>query len=164
MEYYNNDYLMHYGVKGMKWGVRRYQNADGTLTAKGRKKISKQYDKESKKVMNELSRRGNKIHLDAYNKAADKMNKGGIDKFNEAQQKKYGKDYAKRDNYVSDYNKMFEKEVVKNMNRSLLDFYNSNKNYKKAQALVDKYDMTKWDDLAKSNSEAVQSLRDALRE
>lgn len=30
-------YLMHYGVKGMKWGVRRYQNYDGTLTELGKK-------------------------------------------------------------------------------------------------------------------------------
>lgn len=28
--------LYHYGVKGQKWGVRRYQNADGTLTAEGK--------------------------------------------------------------------------------------------------------------------------------
>lgn len=30
--------LLHYGIKGMKWGVRRYQNPDGTLTAEGRKR------------------------------------------------------------------------------------------------------------------------------
>lgn len=29
-------YLMHYGVKGMKWGERRFQNLDGTLTPAGR--------------------------------------------------------------------------------------------------------------------------------
>lgn len=33
--------LYHYGVKGMKWGVRRYQNADGTLTAAGKKRQEK---------------------------------------------------------------------------------------------------------------------------
>lgn len=32
--------LYHYGVKGMKWGVRRYQNKDGSLTAKGRQHYS----------------------------------------------------------------------------------------------------------------------------
>lgn len=30
--------LYHHGVKGQKWGVRRYQNADETLTAAGKKK------------------------------------------------------------------------------------------------------------------------------
>ena len=32
------DELYHYGVKGMKWGVRRYQNKDGTLTPSGKQK------------------------------------------------------------------------------------------------------------------------------
>ena len=36
MEKYSYDYLMHHGTKGMKWGVRRYQNADGSLTLAGK--------------------------------------------------------------------------------------------------------------------------------
>lgn len=36
---YYHDYLAHHGVKGMKWGVRRYQNADGSLTPAGKKRI-----------------------------------------------------------------------------------------------------------------------------
>lgn len=33
---YTSDYLCHYGIKGMRWYVRRYQNKDGSLTPEGR--------------------------------------------------------------------------------------------------------------------------------
>ena len=33
--------IQHFGVKGMKWGVRRYRNEDGTLTAMGKARYEK---------------------------------------------------------------------------------------------------------------------------
>lgn len=35
---YSAPYLAHHGILGMKWGVRRYQNADGSLTAAGKRR------------------------------------------------------------------------------------------------------------------------------
>lgn len=36
----DNNYVMHFGIKGMRWGVRRYQNKDGTLTPAGKVRYS----------------------------------------------------------------------------------------------------------------------------
>lgn len=47
MIYYETNYLAHHGVLGMKWGVRRYQNKDGSLTPEGKRHNS---NKDSDKV------------------------------------------------------------------------------------------------------------------
>ena len=39
---YSDSQLEHHGALGMKWGVRRYQNADGSLTAAGKKRYSEE--------------------------------------------------------------------------------------------------------------------------
>ena len=35
----HGNYLIHHGIKGMKWGVRRFQNKDGTLTEAGKRRL-----------------------------------------------------------------------------------------------------------------------------
>lgn len=155
-------YLVHHGIKGQKWGVRRYQNEDGSLTPAGKKRISKQYERESKKTMSDLSRSYNRMQLNAYNRAADYMNDGGIARFNEAQRKKYGEKYAERDSYVEDYQNLFDAEFTKRMNQSLDNFYKNSKHYQRGKALVERYKMTSWDELARSNEEKVNELRELV--
>lgn len=39
MRILTDEFLKHHGIKGMKWGVRRYQNPDGSLTKAGRERL-----------------------------------------------------------------------------------------------------------------------------
>ena len=91
--------LYHYGVKGMKWGVRRYQNSDGSLTAAGKKRARQEYKADNKtayelgkkatvyghaaaksmkrtiKYENKLDKRFEKEHDRKFSKATKKLSK-----------------------------------------------------------------------------------------
>lgn len=57
----NSGELYHHGVKGQKWGVRRYQNADGSLTNEGRKRQHSNSATKSKPFLKLLSSMRNEI-------------------------------------------------------------------------------------------------------
>ena len=54
----SSDELKHYGIKGQKWGIRRFENPDGTLTEEGKKRYYKTQDAaERQQKLNELNER-----------------------------------------------------------------------------------------------------------
>ena len=67
-----NNYLTHHGIKGQKWGVRRYQTRDGKLTAAGKKR----YDKDVETLKKEKADLDNKLKtINAEKKAQAKVEK-----------------------------------------------------------------------------------------
>jgi hypothetical protein len=97
----HDDYLAHHGIKGMKWGVRRYRNYDGTLTSAGRAKIKKRH-KLSKTTKRELAKTAAALGL--YGASLYGMHKYGekvkadterIRRENAERARKADEDYAK---------------------------------------------------------------------
>lgn len=164
----NQEELYHHGVKGMKWGVRKYQNSDGTLTDIGKNKVSKEYRKYLNKASKDINKGYSKRYRKAYNEAANEMNNGKAEQYNKEYDKKLGKratnhDYVNDKSYLDGYEKLFEKTMSKHYNRALIHDICSNSNYKKAQLLCTKYSMEKFDDYAKSNLDDIEQLRKQFR-
>lgn len=69
-----NKELQHHGIPGMKWGIRRYQNKDGSLTAAGKKRYEKELAKlkEEQRILNNKKKTQAKLDkLAAMRKSLD---------------------------------------------------------------------------------------------
>lgn len=87
----DNQELLHWGIKGMKWGVRRYQNKDGTLTPAGRKRYNEEMAKlksEEKVLKNKEATRKKLAKLDAKRAELEKRKKSGDDDSDSKSEKK----------------------------------------------------------------------------
>ena len=85
--------LYHWGIKGQKWGVRRFQNEDGTLTEEGKARYRNNPDAAKKYIKENW--------INSYNKTVDRINP----KINEINKKYEGVDFNKDNDAYERYNK-----------------------------------------------------------
>ena len=69
----SEDKLYHWGIKGMRWGVRRYQNSDGNLTAAGRKRLEKKDQKWAKRNTDKITAKAKKASQKELNAYGNKL-------------------------------------------------------------------------------------------
>ena len=87
-----SDYLEHHGILGQKWGVRRYQNKDGSLTAAGKKRALERGEDYSLKAGTELYRVTN--NSNGYNDTTSRVYASGNKKDHAKWKKEYDQGYS----------------------------------------------------------------------
>ena len=161
----NNSYLVHHGILGQKWGVRRYQNEDGTLTAEGKARLSSEYRKAHKKLLDDMDANATSMWVKSYNSAAERMNKGLIDKYNKefdernaerVSQKNYR--YDKDEEYERGMQEVWENAFNEEFDKVAYNFVKNHTAYMEARALVESYGKESLDSISRQDYEDMEKF------
>lgn len=91
--------LYHHGTKGMRWGIRRYQNKDGSLTPAGKKRYNKEMEKlraEEKTLKNKAATQKKLQKLEDKRAKVDALKKGSTSDEAEAKAKAEAHEQARQ--------------------------------------------------------------------
>lgn len=126
MEYeiYKDGELYHWGIKGMRWGVRRYQNKDGSLTNAGKKRIREEQAKIRQEEQTLKNRKAVKAKLDRLEARKKAVEEGKKELDDDTKLGGKGKKGSSTDTSASakkSIKDMSDDELMKAVNRSRLE-------------------------------------------
>ena len=107
-------YLAHHGVKGQKWGIRRYQNPDGTLTAEGMKRYGYSMSKSNKDISKLSDKKKFKIAKKQYAKDIRKIKASSdqvMEDFTRLRENDDVKNWGNNKEFKTDMKKAYQKYV-----------------------------------------------------
>ena len=154
-QYNDTNELYHFGIKGMKWGVRRYQNEDGSLTPAGKKHYGNMSDD---KLQKSLYKQVKKTRANQSDWSNQWNVNNTIGKHSKAVEDRYRKDVKKfqsSDEYKKAMRKLAELDKKAERGEISLDQYDKQyKNIRKSMYSPDLDTSVRYTDNGRKYSEA----------